>query len=533
MNARELFPGYHTLFAENLRRKEYWLTPAEQQAIDPTGKFLAKALAMHSCTAYSPQPPNPLWSRRTSSDWLEWLQGVLLGAGAGFAEKYPQIFCYELDMARKFCPQGGPIPWTVTSANLEELYANADRPVYVRESVRLAIDLLTRQITELVDRYGYPQVQPYTGFSSEASGSPWGTQKAYWQTYHDACWWAEQGVYPLPDILGSRYYRGKPRTIHEDSFGNVLAIGPQLGARRTWLKTHLPELFGSWLAPWISDQPRITDRICKGWHWYGFDYKACDLHYTVDLMEKTVFPLWRALTPDKMEWDFEADFYRKMFWEPIYMGNYLSVGKHTLMNGTSINNDIETMTDVVIALAVGLELEYPSRYFDVHALGDDVGLHVHPSLRDPRGLYQAIAEELGMVVEKEKCFFLPRAARYLRRTYEPGGLTYDPLCTGKPVYVGAYPLTMTLNTLIHPEWVVGSLEQNVVASLQRCDNAWGHPLWRNFVDQFWSMRSVTALDWDKVSSTLPYKDWFAKLYGESWSLGSSPTFQALIDNKQF
>ena len=135
MQTRIPFEEYPHLFDDDVCHSKYFLTPTEQEVLDPTGRLRTRVAALTSSQTLRPNPQNPLWRQRDAEAWNSWLTDQVL-ARPELERKFPATWSYETDMIRKCGPQGGSVPFQAIQDQITELYALAHPRIIIRESVR-------------------------------------------------------------------------------------------------------------------------------------------------------------------------------------------------------------------------------------------------------------------------------------------------------------------------------------------------------------------------------------------------------------
>lgn len=498
------------------------LTDIDQLRLDPTGR--ARAFISSWWDAGEPVCQNVVLDTRLFNHagdytkfWDSWWKKL-----DSLKHSSPGYMAYNLSCKKYVGPQG----LRFGSQYVIDYYLASYRNAKDRPSLKLVLlgrDFLMRKVRQLIDKYGYPQ-PCYAKRLTTAGGLPVAGHKSEFFT-------ETIGVgNHLPtgvNLPGQRYMRLKPRTINQDATQNVRQLEDHLLSVRNWLKRYLPEYFGAWLdaRQWIEPviSAHINDSYCV-----ETDYEAMDQHYTPTIARETVYPIYELLLPyEKQHFLMYVD---SLWSQPTYLGSVLLTGEHTLLSGESITNDFETVTQVCQAIgatiASGLD---PNDMVTFH-LGDDQ-LAMFRRLRDAeayRDNFVCEANDNLMLMQLQKCQLRKSCGMFCRRTYEIGGCrVYNPYSESFTL-IGAYPSTLTLNSIITPERGADSAGELACATYQRLDNLYGSPEYAmacQHVAKFTRLTDlrITQADIDAYST----KDWWYRLYGEAWSPLSSRSFRFL------
>lgn len=499
-----------------------YLTPEEQTELDSTRRAYRKVMNLVNTNKLRTNPVRALWRFKSSSEWLAWYDTFM--QRTNLQEPYGDLLEYEKEMRSKFGPQGGIPEWSSILDSYERSYTYASRVGCVSHtSHRPALRFLMKRISDRLNIVGYPQILPYTTFGSEFSGFPICLKKNDYRSFGSAIKdYESTGFLPYPNIPGTRYARGRKRAINMDSFNNVYEIAGLLSGCRQWLRTYFPEYFGSWLNPRTHTDPTITSCLRKGYEFGEFDYTHIDETFSLDLVQTYVYPIYRLLIPSDYEYFRFTNFVNNLFYQPIYMGDRMSVGLHSLLSGQAITNDFETIFSIINMIMLVMEDGQNPGNTDIFCLGDDALVGAKKFNTDIRVIFKQLSESVGLEVNllKQRLSHNPR---YLRKTY---GISYPKYVDvmGNSIVKGAYPISLALNSLINPEFYEEDQDKNTIASLQICDNLDGHPLFNNVIPAIWSQFKGTVSD--AIVDTR-VDDWWFKVYGTRWAPSSSPTVTLL------
>lgn len=489
-----------------------YLTSTELQLIDPT----RRARDFLSNLRDTKPTPRPDYARRFSR--AEW-KSLYLAARDRVSYDRDYIE-FDRSQEKYYAAQGGNYSLNEMIEQYSEFYQNA-QGCHLFNWVRVGRDFLIAEIKAAADMYGYPAytVNPITG-----------TAAALPTMDHKGSFIAETSLmcphrHPFVMLPGQRIQRGKHRPINQSSILDVRMLEQWMGAIRHWLRTYLPHRFASWLNPDAVLHPTIFQALIRSSTFVETDFKACDAHFSLDIVNEVLLPIYDALEPNKPllieMWDFVQDLFR----QPILMGEFCMTGLHNLLSGITPTNDFETIYDICLELGACIEAHCSPNRIITLSNGDDVGVGCPNTAIARKIMDGMIAEgELnGMAFELSKCHLSEGRLTYLRKLYKlgVGPLYYTP--DGAPFLRGAYPAILTLNSIINPEKYDGNEGEDVRLGsfLQRLDNLDGNPSASMVIGLIASRvlweRPVSA----QVMEQVRLKDWWTRVYGEDWCLRKS------------
>lgn len=493
-----------------------WLTPYEQEIVDPTGRGRATIASMQQGNP----TPVPAFLRITDRDqWLSEYKSLQHKLRPHISSEVAE---YDEEMVKKWGAQGARFALTEVQDCYARSYELADRTINA-DPFSMALDYFLRRLKEMVSFRGYPQ-NFYRSILHTAGALPTMAQKG---TYFAETVGFKHYRHVLPMLPGQRNQRLKHRTINQDANANVRLFEEELNAIRFWLKTNFPEYFGAWLNPLRELVPAITRRI-MGRRWFSVeaDYKACDEHFSFDLVQELILPVYEILIPDSTVFHEFAAYIEELFYQPIFFGEYCWTGKHNLLSGQNITNDFETIFDVILRIAVSFHLGVRPESLVGGSLGDDQFLIVDSERDADKALdcTIALANSVGMEIERSKCRVSSRSVRFCRKTYAvalPHGVDH----LGRDLIWGAYPCSLALNNIVNPERGNHTLSEAIKATIQRLDVTYGNQSFLPFV-QFVGKRMNFAVTPEQAEMA-DVTDWWQRLYGEKWSLLDSHAYLAL------
>nr|AOW41972.1 RNA-dependent RNA polymerase [Picobirnavirus sp.] len=508
----------HRLFGGlTMDRRCIFLTPYDQDILDPSGK--ARAF-LRGLKKSSPTPVPTIFNHIKRDDWLnQWSE---LRAKA-IAALPPSINTWLEATKAKYGPQGARFDLV----ELKQAYARSYGHASTRKSYHVALigrDYLLRYVRWTAQRFGFPQFDyAYRGIVGTSAALPTMLDKGdYYAETLTLPFWS----HPIPMLPGERNQRGKHRCINQDAVFNVRRIEGVLNSVRKWLVKYTP-WFTSWENPTYRLAPLITEAILKSSVSIETDFKACDEHFSFESVSNVVLPVYEYLVPDQFVGF--ASFVEDLFDQPIYFGDRVWTGRHNLLSGQCITNDFETIYDVCVC--IGAALVNGIEDYLLLCNGDDIAFVMPYHYRNKsKVVHDTLVDEFqrnGMEMSLDKSSIRVGEVSFCRKYYAPGvgPMLYNK--DGLPYLLGVYPDYLTLNSIINPERrSIGA--ESTVATLQRCDNLYGSPLFTPFVQFLWSRAKGELFvdDLDEVASSLPL-DWWTRLYGEIWTSQKSPTLSVM------
>lgn len=488
------------------------LTPEDQLILDPTGRC-RETLKRYERESFNPQ--SSLTTRLTSSQWLEQLH-LVNAQMQSQARKHAIYFDWNYNFDSKYGPQGGTFHIDKLKDIYRESYSNVGTPKL--HAIIRGRDYLLRRIKAITQKVGIASPTPGTVVDT-AAALPMGGHKG---GYYQECVGARQWRHLFPVLPGERRQRGKDRCINQDAVTNVRYIESELNGIRYWLRSNLPEYFGSWLNPKQVVRPTLTKIIDANMYVAETDYDGMDLHFSRVLAEEIFLPICEALLPPG-NYLHLAQYVTAAFYQPIYFGEELWTGEHNLLSGISITNDVETIVsvcqDIGCTLCIGVA---PEDSLQLH-IGDDQ-VKAFRSQRHRDAYFDAFAEESDLIrlpLSLQKCEKRRGVAGYCRTLYYPGGKR-----DAEGFLIGAYPTVLTLNSVVNPEFLSRTSGIAACATYQRLDNAVGSPDWINLVHMVARFSDLKKREFsDDDCHHLSARDWWYRVYGEVWEPSCSPSYR--------
>lgn len=286
-------------------------------------------------------------------------------------------------------------------------------------------------------------------------------------------------------------------------------------------------MFGSWVEESIYVKPAIYRAISSNSYNVETDFKACDAHFSWDIVATNILPVYEILLNNPTVYVEFASFIEEMFYQPIYLGNVVMTGKHNLLSGQGITNDFETIYDAELETgSVIAAYEDPVDY-TLLSNGDDMSLLGFKSEALAGKIRDTVVEEAtlnGHVMALDKCRVERGVVHYLRRLYYPGCGRVHYNIEGDPYLMGAYPAVLTHNSVINPEYRESRDDgQAIAALLQRLDNLNGTPNAQQYIGSTISRFDFSRYNVHDISELKadPHIDWWDRCYGIQWSVSDS------------
>jgi hypothetical protein len=363
------------------------LTPYDYETLDPTGNARTWVRQLQSHTTSEADPPSPYF-KLTPEEMLERYWKLMGGIKVNSA--YSE---FNQAQAKAYQPQGGHIAFHTLSDILSEYYDPANiAPRPIPDVILRGRDYLLRLIAHQMKYYGGPDYVPVHGPYGTHGGLPVCLPKGSWDTETVGMkgW---RHLYPA--LPGTRYMRGKPRSVFLDSTCNVRLAESTLAAAKKWLITYLPAHFSTWMNPFYARNQIIHRALEKRFASVEGDYKGMDIRFRRQIAEEVVLPIYELLMPDC--YLSLAAYVHEAFEQPLFMGDVMWTGEHTLFSGVSITNDFETIYSVCLLLGCLLTLGVKRAF--ILALGDDMTALVPPSVAEElMQLLFTVSEDCGLII---------------------------------------------------------------------------------------------------------------------------------------
>lgn len=489
------------------------LTLSDFEQLDPTGSARTWITQLQSHSETKPGSPSPYF-RFSPEEMLERYWKLMSGITCN-----PAYETFNKSQAKAYAPQGGHIAYHTLEAILSEYFDEANsasRPIH--DVLIRGRNYLLSLVASLMRKVGGPTYVKSMGPTGTHGGLPTCAQKGTWDA-------ETVGMKPwrhlFPALPGTRFMRNKPRAIFMDSTANVRIVESILAAVKRWLITYLPDLFSTWMNPHFARNAIVHKALVQRFASVEGDYKGMDIRFRRQIAEELILPLYEVLLPDC--YLTMATYVHETFEQPLFMGNVLWEGEHTLFSGVSITNDFETIYTVMLLLGAMLTLDIRKGY--ILALGDDMTALVPPDRAEElmRLIIEA-SDSTGLIIHPlgSKSNIHTDHVEFCRECFTLGNYKLP-----NGVIVGQYPSVLTLNSIVQPEKPRKGTAQEFSAVLQCCDNiSWN----TEFVPFAQMVRKYTTFDWNAAPSEVPVT-WWERVYGERWNPATSPTWASLQANK--
>lgn len=341
-----------------------------------------------------------------------------------------------------------------------------------------------------------------------------------------------------PVVGGSRRQRNKnnpPRNIFMSSQGDLLRYGRLFrflhdafasSSTVLWRGDRYAELT---VSRFLARHPQVV--------WVGGDYETLDIWVTYDHAVWVTKVIAEVLDLPQVWLDSAFAYWRAAFaTELILPGFIVMEGFHSLFSGLPETNDIESWLNLLVQL-MWIDAMFPQaelhRDFEIIVIGDDSLILLDATFLGERTLAEVQTSFADFAWEnfRLRANALKQDVRtdglaFCKRVYWRGGKTRVYPTFSAPV--SAYPLHLVLNSIVYPESDDGDASAFLTRIAQLLDNAWGHPLWRAGVAFVWQHVTPVREYWQHGVSPEPQasgSNWRYRLYGEKWSIESSPTAQ--------
>lgn len=509
--------------------KVTYLTPEELELIDPTecARNMFRSLPRH-CDMVG--HPSPYYKREVEWYLTRYYETILKNIRV--VEKHRPYLQFVDEMTSKVVQQGGMITLDHMTDILSEYYELGNTRIKNNAWLVVARDYWIERFKRHLSLNGVPQDFPLR-YGNTFSGLPGCEHKSDYRprSMYDA----EHFMHIFMNMPWFRH-QAKWRTIFMDALSNYAYYMPSLQKCKEWMKREFPLEFDAWRNPNITMKRRFTECVDRGDISIEGDFKGADIHFSWDLTQNIILPLYEVLL-EPGEFLRFACATEEYFHQELFLGDCKWSGIHTLFSGIPPTNDFETVFDVVLQTAVLLKNGLMGEA-ELFQNGDDITI----ALRSKWGIRMAerlasdlreIAADAGMEIhpfegENSKSRISTDSFRFLKTVYYHGGKR-----TPDGVLVGAYPTNLVLRNILMPEKVQLKAGLAACADLQRLDGATGSPDWSQVVDLLGSntKHAFANITEEDVLAFNSAGDWWAKLYGEYWTPEVSPSYLHLLQTK--
>lgn len=498
------------------------VTPEEQLSLDPSGKIRNFLRSFPYSSEYNEAPSK--WYDISPDDLLHQYVSTVERTSS---VKHAPYFDYVRELLPKWGSQGGKYSVLEWKSICSKYYDRAHASRVIVPQLRAGRDFLLRRIKAKIAQVGYPRIAAAASYQYDKYAAiPTGLRKG---TYSAETIGMKPWRHAMPVVPGQRIMWSKHRAIFQVSVCDVRYIERELNAVREWLRTYLPEYFGSWLNPNAHINRVLSRAVRTRAIGVETDYKAMDQGMSLEIVRELILPIYELLIPDS--YLSFASMVEEMFSSKLYWGDVLWEGLHNLFSGLPFTNDFETEYTVILAISVALALSCIEEV-EILALGDDAEVllpsrfRLRGGERFKRYMIDYSTQADMEIHADEKSRVTTSNYRYLRRVYYPAGFQTDDM------YIGNYPMLKALNNIIQPEKPIKEAGVAAIADLQRLDNAFGVPEFVPILQYLMkhSLHKFAFTDED-LAEYRNSRDWWATVYGEVWSPNTSPTFKLLYSSK--
>nr|UAW00474.1 MAG: RNA-dependent RNA polymerase [Porcine picobirnavirus] len=482
-----------------------WLNPVELAEYDYTGEIRRKVENWPKVASFAPvsqfydcSPEDGMNFIRVHDDRLE-------------NTKHQAYIAYDRETYSKYGRQGGTVPLADLKQVLLPYYERAEFHPTMHPALLAGRDFLISWIKDLIRKYGYPQLRP-SCIRGTYSGCPLGGKKGSF----DAETLLGNSAHALPAVPGVRIMRNSIRAIFMIPNQAIHMMGPVLNGMKDFLVTYLPQLFDGWRNPAITMHTRIQNAVDRGWASLELDYIKMDQGFILWVFHNVILPIYEVAFPQNyISFAYAVE---EAFSRPLFFGDALWEGTHSLFSGEPFTNDFETIYTVVKVIGALLISHKFYSPFTLVANGDDMTLLVK-SLRTADKVYHIcsdIAASTGMFIHElgDKTRLVQHDSRFCRHVYYVGGI--------RNPNPGTYPAILAMNNILQPERPQSNPGIAAVADLARLDGCANVPY---FTEMLQYLRSHSThkfvISEDDVDNYNNISDWWARLYGTKWSPDSS------------
>lgn len=494
--------------------KVEWLTPERIEAIDPTGRG---RVFVQSMKVTEPTPVPRIFTITSRDEWLQLYKERRAKIACG---SYPELLEWDQHYESKYGAQGDGFALSEVQEAYRRSYDYAERP-YNAHYARMGRDYLIARIRDRRERVGYPQLndRSYNGRSaalpSMAKKGSYVAETLGFKPYRHV----------MPMLPGQRSQRNGHRVINQEANPNFRYFELELNAAREWLKTQFPEYFSGWLNPDSYMNQQITRKLSSGDSYsVELDYTKCDEHFSFDLTADIILPIYEELIPSTTVFIEFAAYIEELFHQELFFGDYLWTGKHNLFSGQGITNDFETIYDVCLQLGALIALAALGKPVLHLACGDDQTVVHQLGMAFASELMDVLAQEArlnGHEINMDKCAIRKNAVAFCKRLYARG--VPHVVTQYGHIMKGMYPSVLTLNAVVNPEKYHSNFWEELVATLQRCDNLWGSPWYEPVVQLIGGKLLRNYRIYESIPETAAELDWWDRLYGKRWHKSESQT----------
>jgi hypothetical protein len=493
------------------------LTPDDQLRLDPTGKARQWIRGLFAHNESKPNPSNPYF-RITPEEMLERYSKLL--------SKLPLEPLYKEfneSMFKHWAPQGGHIARDIITGIFSEYYDDANMSTtFIHPIIYRGRDYLLRLIKSKMDSLGGPQYVTEMGVTGTAGGLPTMQPKGCFDAETVG---AGHIIHLFPALPGTRNMRGKSRGIFMDATVNVRMAENILSSVKRWLVSNFPELFSSWMNPYKARNLLITRGLRKGLASVETDYKGMDMRFRKQIALEIIYPIYELLLPDYALT--LGAYIEEEFEKPLYMGDVLWTGEHTLFSGAIITNDFETLYTICLALGVLLTLGILNDAI-ILALGDDCSVLVPKNKAELMiQMMIDVSSESGLIIHPigAKSQVRYGSLTFCREIFTPKNSTNE-----FGVMQGRYPSVLALNSVVQPEkFSRQGVGGEVAAMLQRLDGIRYNQEFAPVLDLVQRFLKPDV-DLTNPKEEIP-QDWWERVYGERWTPQCSASWRYYAHKK--
>lgn len=364
-----------------------------------------------------------------------------------------------------------------------------------------------------------------------------------------------------PLMLMTRFSKNKLRAIFNDDLANYLIEAPFVTPLYELLRNieAYKMLQGRYeFTRYLAREQLLTDNTVS----LMGDAEALDTTFTKEAVDAYVTPIMKHIFHETFHDDIDK-FHEDLFTTQLVMpSGTIRQGKHSFFSGILPTNIYESIgisvghydklinstfpngqsliteaTLFVIGDDIVILLNGKQSTRIAHQLKKDINLewiHYNGSIYEGKAWQAMVLEDMGFIANTLKQGISVGHADFCKRWFSPHLPSYHTVY-GYEVNHSARSLMATINSINNPEYGRNSGADELLRIFGILDDAYGHPLWNNFVDMLFSQLRKTYKDIvinDDVvrrynkSRNLKF-DWV--LEGFTWQMPSSPAWHRWVN----
>lgn len=467
-------------------------------------------------------------------------------------DKYPDLYQFEMKARDKWLgPQGGISTWKTQSPSVYEYLAapEAFDSSFLSAVRKDVIEYIGTRISDWGMECLYPYsnqtlYDTYRGMKKSNSGIfYWKDRRApnvRWHSYNASL----ESPYSMdPVVTGQRKQRNKVRDIFMDTMPNLYRFNRVLRPLHDFLAVRTPHI--AWRGDHY-DEKHIYQWIGNRRDWWSLESDVDSMDKRMSL-EVTQYVMGELLSLPFVSPELREEYLKYIeltFSIPILSPDGLLEGRKRLLSGLPPTNDYESFVNWYV-LASFLHTHRNKMRGSLKDIdhfiivkGDDSSILFSEDVStviDQSGQTVSITAAIAawynkfrLLAKAEKQAFRHRTTMFCKRFYYPTLTQYKDIA-GSIHSGSAYSLLLAINSIVYPEILNHPKDAayQMTRILQILDNVRFHPLWKTLVNRLVELQVLPLV---KLSEeTVEYfnateRDWRWHLYGEKFTLGTSPTY---------